>query len=137
MTYCSGGDLFETMTKTNHLTEKEAANFMRQMVSAVHYLHSLGIAHCDLKPENFMVEYTESNAKLLLIDFGMAKIVKWRQYHKKMLCLYFYPSNLHNLCFLCFSVFIFFCFFFWNVGNKTKTKAKKKQQAWYCILHGS
>ena len=53
-------------------------------MAALYYVHSLGIAHCDLKPENFIFKTTSDDSKILLIDFGMAKIVQWRKYYKRM-----------------------------------------------------
>jgi len=47
-------------------------------------LHSLGVAHCDLKPENFIFKSRDPSSNLKLIDFGMAKIVRWRRYHRRM-----------------------------------------------------
>jgi serine/threonine protein kinase len=32
----------------------EAASLLRQLVSSLLHMHSNGIAHCDLKPDNFL-----------------------------------------------------------------------------------
>ena len=53
--------------------EDRAALLMRDMISAVHYLHSKGIVHRDLKLENFLFEAKQSNSPLVLIDFGLSK----------------------------------------------------------------
>ena len=82
MDHCGGGELFDRISRDQKFSEQKAANLFRQMTSALYYIHSLGIAHCDLKPENFIFETGEEESKILLIDFGMAKIVQWRQYHK-------------------------------------------------------
>jgi len=42
---CEGGELFYHITKTKHLTEAQAAKIMRQIFSAVAYLHSKKICH--------------------------------------------------------------------------------------------
>lgn len=51
--------------------------YMRQLVSALHWLHSHHISHLDIKPENVMVNVhahthhqQQSAATLKLIDFG-------------------------------------------------------------------
>jgi len=88
MEYCSGGELFEWISSEGvgrkDFSEKEASKIAKQMLKAVNYLHKIGIAHCDLKPENFLFESKKPGAKLKLIDFGMAKIVHWRKYMKRM-----------------------------------------------------
>jgi calcium-dependent protein kinase len=53
--------------------EDRVAKLMKDMLSAVHYLHSKGIVHRDLKLENFLFEDRDSNSPLILIDFGLSK----------------------------------------------------------------
>jgi len=88
MQHCSGGELFDRMSSegvgSKKFSEKDASKLVRQILLPVHHLHKLGIAHCDLKPENFLFESKKHNAKLKLIDFGMAKIIHWRKYSKRM-----------------------------------------------------
>lgn len=74
--YMDGGTLYEKLKKEK-LEEKEAAVIIRQMTSAVDYLHDIGIAHRDIKPENIVI----SNVLLILsknvyklCDFGWAAI---------------------------------------------------------------
>ena len=52
-----GGDLFSYIEKKNKLPEQEAIALYRQILSAVHFLHSQGIIHRDLKPENSMLTF--------------------------------------------------------------------------------
>merc|ERR1712217_584978 len=42
------------------------------MLSGLAYLHHYRFAHRDIKPENYMLETGRFNAKLKLIDFGLA-----------------------------------------------------------------
>jgi calcium-dependent protein kinase len=46
---------------------------MCDMLSAVRYLHEQGIAHRDLKLENFLFEQPGMHSPLKLIDFGLSK----------------------------------------------------------------
>lgn len=47
----SGGELLERIRRKNRFTESEASRIMRQLVSAVSFMHSRGVVHRDLKPE--------------------------------------------------------------------------------------
>lgn len=71
-----GGELFQRIQDRaeNAFTEREAAEIMREICKAILFLHSLNIAHRDVKPENLL--YTKrdmSVAQLKLTDFGFAK----------------------------------------------------------------
>jgi serine/threonine protein kinase len=72
-----GGELFERIQKRadQAFTEREAANIMKQVCSAVAHLHAMNIAHRDLKPENLLYLDKSSESVLKLTDFGFAKEV--------------------------------------------------------------
>nr|POE86977.1 isoform 2 of mapk/mak/mrk overlapping kinase [Quercus suber] len=65
-------DLYDmTLKQTldrNLIPQLDVENLMTQIRSAVHHLHSLGLAHNDLNPMNIMVH--DDNKTLILIDFG-------------------------------------------------------------------
>lgn len=71
--FCSGGELFERLKKLNQFSEDMAANIMKQILSAVSYLHSQNIVHRDLKPENIIFESKKKDANLKIIDFGTSR----------------------------------------------------------------
>ncbi|CAD8123033.1 unnamed protein product [Paramecium sonneborni] len=73
---CEGGELFYFITKTQHLTEMQAAKIMRQIFTAVAYLHEHKIVHRDLKPENFLLKNKNDESSIKLIDFGLARIFR-------------------------------------------------------------
>ena len=77
---CRGGELLELLNSGKSqgfvFREDRASQLMRDMVSAVHYLHSKGIVHRDLKLENFLFETKSSTSPLVLIDFGLSKHVE-------------------------------------------------------------
>jgi calcium-dependent protein kinase len=72
---CHGGDLFDRLDEQPdfHYTEAQCARLVKQMVSAVRYLHSKGIIHRDLKLENFLFSNQEPDSELKMIDFGLSK----------------------------------------------------------------
>lgn len=67
---CTGGELFDSIVKRHHLSEKDAAEVMRQVLSAVNYCHGMKIVHRDLKPENILLETTKKDSPIKVIDFG-------------------------------------------------------------------
>uniref|UniRef100_A0A8R1I6I4 Ribosomal protein S6 kinase n=1 Tax=Caenorhabditis japonica TaxID=281687 RepID=A0A8R1I6I4_CAEJA len=75
MELLSGCELLERIRKLERFTECEAADIMRQLVSAVKYLHDKRIVHRDLKPENILFESIDSSARLRLVDFGFARLL--------------------------------------------------------------
>jgi calcium-dependent protein kinase len=72
---CLGGELFDRLDEQPdyHYTEAECARLVKQMLSAVRYLHSKGIIHRDLKLENFLFSSTAQDSELKMIDFGLSK----------------------------------------------------------------
>ena len=75
--YISGGELYEVISKCNKFNESKAAYIMRQILSALNYLHSFGIVHRDIKPENMLVEKSSDKdlINIKLIDFGTSNYV--------------------------------------------------------------
>lgn len=57
--------------KHEKLTEFEASKFLQQLLSAIEYLHDIGVVHRDIKPENILLDY-KYNVKL--VDFGLSDI---------------------------------------------------------------
>jgi len=67
--YCDGGDFGDKVKERGmSLREEEAADWMAQICAAIAALHTKGICHRDIKPDNFMVAVTT----LKLSDFGLA-----------------------------------------------------------------
>jgi serine/threonine protein kinase len=58
MEYIGGGELFEHLCDSGPFSEEDAAKFLRQFANGLHYIHSKGYVHSDLKPENLMMGYS-------------------------------------------------------------------------------
>mmetsp|Transcript_28144 Transcript_28144/g.49885 ORF Transcript_28144/g.49885 Transcript_28144/m.49885 type:complete len:568 (+) Transcript_28144:74-1777(+) len=67
-----GGELFSRVTEVKKFSEFDAADATRQMLLSLHYVHSYGIVHRDLKLENFLYDVKGGN-HLKMIDFGFSK----------------------------------------------------------------
>uniref|UniRef100_UPI00398F5C81 MAP kinase-activated protein kinase 2-like isoform X1 n=1 Tax=Pristiophorus japonicus TaxID=55135 RepID=UPI00398F5C81 len=70
-----GGELFTRIQDRGDqaFTEREASEIMRDIGSAIQYLHAMNVAHRDVKPENLLYTSKDVNAILKLTDFGFAK----------------------------------------------------------------
>ena len=54
--------------------EKNAKAIAKKLFYGLEYLHSLGIAHRDIKFENIMMTTSEDDAIPKFIDFGLSKV---------------------------------------------------------------
>jgi calcium/calmodulin-dependent protein kinase I len=73
MELVKGKELFDKIVERGMYSERDAANIILQVVSAVRYLHENGIAHRDLKPENLLSAGEEENEIVKIADFGFSK----------------------------------------------------------------
>jgi len=71
--FCTGGELFDRIQAMHSFTEKIAADYMKQILSAVVYCHDKSIVHRDLKPENLLLDSKGLDARLKVIDFGTSR----------------------------------------------------------------
>ena len=76
--YCSGGTLEALLKKRGgRMHADETAYMLRQMLRGVLCCHAHGLAHRDLKPDNFVLASKDSAAALKLIDFGLTLNDTW------------------------------------------------------------
>ena len=75
MEYLDGEELFDVIANGGAMKEEEAIPIVRQMLSALAYLHERKIMHRDIKPENIMLVKKDGKRVVKLIDFGYGKLV--------------------------------------------------------------
>ncbi|MEG0180892.1 MAG: serine/threonine-protein kinase [Romboutsia sp.] len=68
MPYYKNGSLYHLL-ETKNLTIEEIKNYALDFLSAVEHIHNIGIAHCDIKPNNILIN---NENKAVLTDFGSA-----------------------------------------------------------------
>lgn len=71
----TGGELFDRICDQGKFTEKDASQTIKQVLSAVDYLHNNNVVHRDLKPENLLYITQDLDSDLVLADFGIAKML--------------------------------------------------------------
>src|SRR5258708_7100972 len=69
--YCKGGDLFNLLRlQVNHcVTEKQIIYYASCLLSAIQYLHSVGIIHRDLKIENILLK---ESGHIAITDYDLS-----------------------------------------------------------------
>ena len=72
MDHVNQGDLFERLRVSQKFCETCTSQIMRQIFSALAYLHSKGMAHRDIKLENILLEENGPELLVKVIDFDTA-----------------------------------------------------------------
>lgn len=72
MEYVHGYSVRQLLQTQGRLSEAEAIRYGAQVASALHYAHEQNVIHCDVKPENILVN-EQGAAKIA--DFGVAEAV--------------------------------------------------------------
>jgi calcium-dependent protein kinase len=70
MELCEGGDLFHNIKQSRFFSEGKAKSIIKQILSAINYMHKQNVCHRDIKPENILVDPESKTLKI--IDFGTA-----------------------------------------------------------------
>ena len=71
MEYIEGESLGDMVKRRGAIPEAEALGYVKDVASALEYIHSKNINHLDIKPGNLMRR--NEDGKALVIDFGVAK----------------------------------------------------------------
>ena len=101
MEYVPGGNLFSLMASNRNtgLNIYLVASIMRELVSAIYYLHNMSppIIHRDIKPENVLLT-NDSNIKLT--DFGWSNYINFEGEQRLTFCgtpIYLAPEMIQNI----------------------------------------
>lgn len=68
--YCTGGSLDQVIKSQGRIDPPELYSICKQVITALLVVHSLGIAHRDIKPQNILLD---NNRRPKLADFGLAQ----------------------------------------------------------------
>lgn len=71
MEYIEGESLYAKVKREGALAEDRAVKYIRDVASALRYIHKRNIMHLDVKPANIML--SKENDSAILIDFGLSK----------------------------------------------------------------
>ena len=72
MEFISGGDLMDFVALNGAIDESASKEIAKQILKAIFYVHSKGISHRDLKPDNIMIAQDDP-VIVKITDFGLAK----------------------------------------------------------------
>eukprot|EP01120_Amphizonella_sp_Union-15-10_P007057 TRINITY_DN2347_c0_g2_i1.p1 TRINITY_DN2347_c0_g2~~TRINITY_DN2347_c0_g2_i1.p1 ORF type:complete len:293 (+),score=59.80 TRINITY_DN2347_c0_g2_i1:66-944(+) len=75
MELVNGGELFDRIVDKGYYSEKNAIIIVKQILSAVDYLHHQGIVHRDLKPENLLCSGQGEDEIVKIVDFSLSKVI--------------------------------------------------------------
>jgi len=74
MELLSGPDLNRLLKDEGQLSLAKTVDLLRGVADALDYAHQQGLVHRDIKPSNVMVDSSSKPTRVILTDFGIAKI---------------------------------------------------------------
>ena len=72
----TGGEVYDKIRCRATYTERDVAEVVRQIMSAVRYMHQNHVCHRDLKPENLLCEGAVDEFRIKVADFGISRMYK-------------------------------------------------------------
>nr|WP_242035651.1 MULTISPECIES: serine/threonine-protein kinase [unclassified Leptolyngbya] len=74
MDYCEGGTLRGLMEEDTRLSLPQSIKLTMDILSGLEQAHQRGIVHCDIKPENILLNLEPHGWKARISDFGIARL---------------------------------------------------------------
>lgn len=74
MEWVEGSTLAEWLTARGYLEAGEALPLVEQLCGALEAVHAAGLVHRDLKAQNVLVQERPGGVRLVLVDFGIARV---------------------------------------------------------------
>ncbi|XP_050438580.1 calcium/calmodulin-dependent protein kinase type IV-like [Adelges cooleyi] len=68
-----GGELQMVLDRDEVPSELEVARLMQQILDGLNYLHTINVAHLDIKPQNLVLTADFPNCDVKLCDFGISR----------------------------------------------------------------
>ncbi|GAB4376097.1 MAG: serine/threonine-protein kinase [Elainellaceae cyanobacterium] len=74
MDYCEGGTLRNLMSDAHHLRLSQSLKLIADILAGLEHAHQRGIVHCDIKPENILLNVEPNGWTARISDFGIARL---------------------------------------------------------------
>ncbi len=72
MDLATGGELMDRICLLGNFDECDATRVLSMILDGLRYLHSVGITHRDLKPQNILYYHPGADSKIIITDFGLS-----------------------------------------------------------------
>ena len=76
-----GGELLERLDEKRYYSEDDCISMLRKMIEPLAYMHSKGIMHRDITPENLILRSKNSIFDIVIADFGLAHELDQKAVH--------------------------------------------------------
>lgn len=74
----NGGQLLKRIQEHKYFSEAAAAEIIREIASALSFMHAKGIAHRDLKPENILCVHKDRLCPIKICDLDLGSGIRFQ-----------------------------------------------------------